>query len=924
MKKLSLFLSALLISMMSFAQTPVYELVPTSGSNKGYAGNCDVEIGGITWNLTGNSTMQPWRIGGKSLTNADRALYSKTAMPYNISKIEVTHGTASSITVNSFKLIVSDEANGAGTEIDVTFKASATTTIELPAGDYTNKYFKFLYNVTVSGSNNKYLQFSGAKFYAAVSDDMATTPEITGDEHFIASTEVTIQAEDGLKVYYTLDGTEPTNASTEYTAPFTVEETTTVKAIAYDGEKKSYVASATFTKATAVTCVEAAELAMKVASNNALTSVHYVIVGYVTEVIDQALSNGQQRFWVADTRDGGQVLQSYYCNVPQVLKVGDKVQMFGQLTKYNTTPQMKNGEVTLLPADLTGYIGCNNLDFGVVAVNSEVEAKTLTVTAENLTAEITATLDNENFTVTPATLPAAGGDLTITPATDLAAGEHTATLTLTSGDVTKEVALSILVKDVYAIEWYVNGKLYEETTVIEGAALALPEAPEAPEACSEKVFVGWTAAEEVNADGSEIEWATAATVPTTDTTYYAVFAVQEGEGGAAEEGTVTLAYTGTTTGNMDLEANNAAAVGLDETKWNVIATKGDNSNAPGLNKSGDIRIYYGDPTSNTITVTSLDETVTISTIVITYTGDTYSNGKILVNDAVVTGTNGTYEINANSFTITNGNTSNIQVRLKNIVINYTAGAAATYSEYSTVCESDVVEPTTITWELNGGELPAVVVPTNAELWEAFKPYYNTYYGLTRADQPIDKVSTFAATYMQEIMTDEASEYKWLGDYVQSVATAAGVPLSTDMAAANEGGWRWAVHAFFNAAAGQYGAAGIDFTEAGKPEAWGAAYEAEYGVVLPTEPVEEDYVLPTPTKTGYEFVGWYDNAEGTGEAMTVLPAGWVGTLYAIWKESSTTGVDNNIIAEQAVKVIRNGQVLIMIGEKTFNIMGQQVK
>ena len=167
----------------------------------------------------------------------------------------------------------------------------------------------------------------------------------------------------------------------------------------------------------------------------------------------------------------------------------------------------------------------------------------------------------------------------------------------------------------------------------------------------------------------------------------------------------------------------------------------------------------------------------------------------------------------------------------------------------------VVEPEVITYELNGGEFPAVVVPTNAELWEAFKPYYNTYYGLNRADQAIDKVSTFASAYMQKIMTDEASEYKWLGDYVLSVATAAGVTLSTDMAAANESGWRWAVHAFFNAAAGQYGAAGIDFTEAGKPEVWGAAYEAEYGVVLPTEPVTEDYVLPTPVKEGYLGKEW---------------------------------------------------------------------
>ena len=231
---------------------------------------------------------------------------------------------------------------------------------------------------------------------------------------------------------------------------------------------------------------------------------------------------------------------------------------------------------------------------------------------------------------------------------------------------------------------------------------------------------------------------------------------------------------------------------------------------------------------------------------------------------------------------------------------------------------------TITWELNGGEFPAVVVPTNAELWEAFKPYYNTYYGLARADQPIDKVSTFANAKMQEIMTDEASEYKWLGDYVLSVATAAGVTLSTDMASANESGWRWAVHAFFNAAEGQYGAAGINFTEAGKQEVWGAAYEAEYGVVLPTEPVDAPYTLPTPVKEGYTFVGWYDNAEGTGEAMTVLPAGWAGTIYAIWKQDTTTDIENTIVAEQPVKIVRNGQVFILKGNKMFNIMGQQVK
>lgn len=49
-------------------------------------------------------------------------------------------------------------------------------------------------------------------------------------------------------VFYTLDGTEPTNESTQYTGPITVSETTTIKAIAYDAAgKASEVASATYT-----------------------------------------------------------------------------------------------------------------------------------------------------------------------------------------------------------------------------------------------------------------------------------------------------------------------------------------------------------------------------------------------------------------------------------------------------------------------------------------------------------------------------------------------------------------------------------------------------------------------------------------------------------------------------------------------------
>ena len=230
----------------------------------------------------------------------------------------------------------------------------------------------------------------------------------------------------------------------------------------------------------------------------------------------------------------------------------------------------------------------------------------------------------------------------------------------------------------------------------------------------------------------------------------------------------------------------------------------------------------------------------------------------------------------------------------------------------------VAEPTTITYELNGGEV-AAVVPTNEELWEAFKPYYNTYYGLERADQPITAVASFASAKMQEIMTDPESEYKWLGDYVLSVAAEQGVTVDSELT------WRFSVHTFFNAEKRTAYPSNVpDFTEAGKPENWGPAYQAAHEVVLPTEPVAEDYVLPTPTKSGSTFKGWYDNAEGTGEAYTVIPAGWAGTLYAIWEQGTTTALENIAVEGKAVKAIVNGQLIIIKNGVQYNAQGQVVK
>lgn len=189
----------------------------------------------------------------------------------------------------------------------------------------------------------------------------------------------------------------------------------------------------------------------------------------------------------------------------------------------------------------------------------------------------------------------------------------------------------------------------------------------------------------------------------------------------------------------------------------------------------------------------------------------------------------------------------IEVKDATIKVPYAAGDGINCAQYF-LMESGVIElsglnddgiqcdienPTTTDDSGNtGGETggntgdETTAVPTNAELWEAFKPYYNTYYGLSRSDQAIENVATFANAKMQDIMTNATSEYKWLGDYVSGVASAQGKSLTTESA------WRWHVHAFFNCndgtVQGNQKVATADFSTAGQPSAWGSAYLAANG------------------------------------------------------------------------------------------------
>ena len=199
---------------------------------------------------------------------------------------------------------------------------------------------------------------------------------------------------------------------------------------------------------------------------------------------------------------------------------------------------------------------------------------------------------------------------------------------------------------------------------------------------------------------------------------------------------VTMKYSGSTTGNMTGE-NDAALLGLDAAAWSVVGDKGANSNMPGLNKAGDIRLYWAADGSNTIKVESLAG-ATINSISMTFTGDNYSNVAVTVDDKAITAANGTWAINNSSFVLGNANTSNVQVRISELVIDYTLSGGQTDTRatttltlaegYATTGEvggrielprftvtdanGSVLENATVTWESSNTEVATINATEN--------------------------------------------------------------------------------------------------------------------------------------------------------------------------------------------------------------------
>ena len=210
---------------------------------------------------TYTTSKQVWEQNGIIFTN-DKASSTNNVGDY-ANPVRLYQGSSATITMEDGYEITQIVFVGSG---DSKYKTAIETSLKNDG--YAPTKSGDSYTVTLPSATTK---FKITKFaaqarlasltvtYKKASEDAApSAPELTSSCKFLEEQEVAISCStEGAKIYYTTDGTDPTKESTEYSEPFTVNETTTVKAIAVNENGSSEVATATYTKVELMSIAEA-------------------------------------------------------------------------------------------------------------------------------------------------------------------------------------------------------------------------------------------------------------------------------------------------------------------------------------------------------------------------------------------------------------------------------------------------------------------------------------------------------------------------------------------------------------------------------------------------------------------------------------------------------------------------------------------
>lgn len=229
-------------------------------------------------------------------------------------------------------------------------------------------------------SINNNIQATVLAFYKKVGTASAVaTPVISGTTPFEGSTQVSISCEtSGAQVYYTTDGSDPSTSSTLYINPFTINATTTVKAIAVLNGETSNIATKTFTAIPAISSI--AEF------NDLTTGTNFkYTASNLVYIVSNAAGNNH---YVQDGSKGMLI----YGTLGQTYTAGAVIPggFTGTRNVYYTAPEMTNPDgftassqsTELIPVEITpSQVNMANFGRYMIIKNASFDTSTKKITA---------------------------------------------------------------------------------------------------------------------------------------------------------------------------------------------------------------------------------------------------------------------------------------------------------------------------------------------------------------------------------------------------------------------------------------------------------------------------------------------------------------------------------------------------------------
>ena len=254
--------------------------------------------------------------------------------------------------------------------------------------------------------HNNAMQLAAGNYLISIEYPEVAIPTFApAAESFLESVEVTLDCStDGAEIRYTLDGTDPTATSTLYENPFTLTETTTVKAIAIKGGTQTSAVSKTYTKQEILTVAQALSAAP---ANN------QYVKGVIASITEVNLTYHNATYTIMDEGSDNSMIvyrgkylgNTNFTSADQIAE-GDEVTVYGNLVDYQGVNQLAQNNYIFAIKPIA------KLAWSEESYNADID---------NLTGNVFPTLTNTNdVTVTysssngnAATIDPATGDITL-------------------------------------------------------------------------------------------------------------------------------------------------------------------------------------------------------------------------------------------------------------------------------------------------------------------------------------------------------------------------------------------------------------------------------------------------------------------------------------------------------------------------------